>query len=217
VKMKKIGIIGGMGSLATVHAFKRIIDRFDSGIDQNCPQIIIDNKSQVPPRVKAALTGEGKDEVISEINASLDLMRREKVDAVFIACNTAHVFFKEYCTEDLNLINMVKTTLSCLPDNKPAIILGTRGTISSKVFDLYNTKEIKLFAPDDELQEIIDKVILQIKKGELSEELDELLFSKLKNLSHNLIIACTELSMFSHKHGLHCYDALECAIEKVLK
>jgi aspartate racemase len=53
--MKTIGMIGGMGPLATVHLFERIVLRTKAEKDQDHIRIIIDNNTNIQDRTKAIL------------------------------------------------------------------------------------------------------------------------------------------------------------------
>ncbi|WP_367271799.1 aspartate/glutamate racemase family protein, partial [uncultured Cetobacterium sp.] len=56
--MKKIGIIGGMGPLATVDLFNKIIKYSSASCDNEHIPIIIDNNTKIPDRTRAILYGE---------------------------------------------------------------------------------------------------------------------------------------------------------------
>lgn len=207
------GIIGGMGSYATVHAFKRILDRFSSEDDRDYPRIIIDNNAQVPPRVAAALTGKNKEGVIDSINASVKNLRACGVDKAIIACNTAHVFF-ESLSKDVELVNMVKETIRQVPEEKKSLILATTGTLQAKIFPE------KYLAPSEEEQTVVDKVIREIKAGDASKETIECMKDLLdEHHDKNIIVACTEISIFFNKQfpNINIYDTLEIGIETLLR
>ena len=58
-----VGIVGGMGSYATVDFFKRLVDAFPVEKEWDRPRIIIDNKCTMPSRVRALLYGEKREEL----------------------------------------------------------------------------------------------------------------------------------------------------------
>ena len=60
--MKTVGIIGGMGPLATVHLFERIVLRSKAQKDQEHIRVLIDNNTNIPDRTKAIL-GDGENPV----------------------------------------------------------------------------------------------------------------------------------------------------------
>ena len=56
--MNTIGILGGMGSYATVDLFRRLVDAFPAEKEWDRPRIIIDNNCTMPSRVRAILYNE---------------------------------------------------------------------------------------------------------------------------------------------------------------
>lgn len=56
--MKVLGVIGGMGPLATQVFYKRIIDRTEAACDQEHIDMIILNHASMPDRTAAIRTGD---------------------------------------------------------------------------------------------------------------------------------------------------------------
>ena len=54
---KIIGIVGGMGPMATVALFRMIVEHTKGETDQDHIRILIDNHPQIPDRTKAILSG----------------------------------------------------------------------------------------------------------------------------------------------------------------
>ena len=54
---KTIGIIGGMGPLATADLFRKIVEHTEAACDQEHIHILIDNNTNIPDRTKALLEG----------------------------------------------------------------------------------------------------------------------------------------------------------------
>ena len=54
---KTLGIIGGMGPLATADLFKKIVEHTEASCDQEHIHILIDNNTNIPDRTKALLDG----------------------------------------------------------------------------------------------------------------------------------------------------------------
>ncbi len=88
-----LGILGGMGPLATCEFFKKIIELTPAEKDQDHLHIIIDNNTNIPDRTEYIL-GKGKDPRIELIRSAI---RLESIGADYIAipCNTAHYFYDD--------------------------------------------------------------------------------------------------------------------------
>lgn len=66
-----VGIVGGMGSYATVGFFKRLVDAFPARYEWERPRILIDNRCTMPSRVRAILYGERRDELVRQLAESV--------------------------------------------------------------------------------------------------------------------------------------------------
>ena len=62
-----IGIVGGMGSYATLDFFRRILDAFPAEKEWDRPRIVIDNRCTMPSRVRAILYQEEKETIVKEM------------------------------------------------------------------------------------------------------------------------------------------------------
>ena len=90
-----IGIVGGMGSYATLDFFRRIIDAFPAVKEWERPRVLIDNYCTMPSRVRAILYNERKEELICDLCESVKNLLRSGADKIIFACNTSHVFIPE--------------------------------------------------------------------------------------------------------------------------
>ena len=62
-----IGVLGGMGTFATIHIFEQYAKIFPAEKEWERPRLIIDNNCTMPSRVRAVLYGEKRDELIGEM------------------------------------------------------------------------------------------------------------------------------------------------------
>ncbi|WP_415945581.1 aspartate/glutamate racemase family protein [Selenomonas montiformis] len=88
--MKTIGIIGGMGPMATADLMQKIILGTDAREDQDHIPMLIDNNTAIPDRT-AAILGQGPSPV-PELLRSADRLTRAGADFLIMGCNTAHYF-----------------------------------------------------------------------------------------------------------------------------
>ena len=65
-----IGVLGGMGTYATIHLFKQYADVFPAEKEWDRPRIIIDNRCTMPSRVLAFLRGVKKEELVRQMSAT---------------------------------------------------------------------------------------------------------------------------------------------------
>lgn len=168
--MKKIvGIIGGMGPLATIDLMQKITF-FTSAIkDQDHIHIIADSDSQIPDRTSAIL-GKGSDPLPLMIQ-SAQRLQNAGADFLVIACNTAHFFYeKVQMSVQIPIVHMPRETALFINENKykKVGLLATDGTVLTKIYQnncyFYGTNVI---VPNKSMQERVMEGIYAIKAGNL--------------------------------------------------
>lgn len=222
--MTKLGILGGMGPMATQLLYKMIIENTDASCDQEHIDMIILNHATVPDRTAAIKSGETK-KVLDVLAADIAMLTENGCSAIAIPCNTSHYFYTELQSKtDVPIINMIHSAIEHIKKDKPEIkkigILATDGTLST---DIYRKEcealGIEAFYPDEDVQKIVMDIIYnQIKKGEPGNPEDfGIIDQHLKAAGcEGAILACTELSCFKENHGLPRFytDALEILCQK---
>lgn len=67
-----IGVLGGMGTYATINLFKQYAEVFPAEKEWDRPRIIIDNRCTMPSRVRAFLYHENVDKLVEEMSDSIE-------------------------------------------------------------------------------------------------------------------------------------------------
>ena len=133
---KTLGIIGGMGPLATADIFNKIILFTDADCDEEHIHILIDNNPKIPNRTKAIL--EGNDKPFDFILESARKLENIGADILLIPCNTSHVYYDRLCESvKIPIINMIEETAKHVSDMKlkKVGLLATIGTIRAKLYE----------------------------------------------------------------------------------
>ncbi|MBS6845315.1 MAG: aspartate/glutamate racemase family protein [Firmicutes bacterium] len=86
---KTIGILGGMGPLATADLFRKITLLTKASCDNDHIRVYIDSNAQIPDRTAAILHG-GKDP-LPQMRAALHSLEACGASCVIMPCNTAGV------------------------------------------------------------------------------------------------------------------------------
>jgi aspartate racemase len=213
---KTLGIIGGMGPLATQYFYKKIIELTDASCDQEHLDLIILNHASMPDRTDLILSGR-TDELYEALLYDAKKLESLSVEAIAIPCNTSHLLVDRLQEElSIPIINMIKEAVKDLNKEIECVgILATDGTIKSGLYQKSCLEAgIKPYVPSPEKQELVMKIIYEgIKAGN---EIDYNDVIKIEGeLSANgcqaAIIACTELSCFKDMYKLPDYyiDAME--------
>ncbi len=220
--MYKLGVIGGMGPLATNEFYKRIIEMTPAKKDSEHIDTIILSHATLPDRTNSILTGHETD-FINAIKNDFDILNSLQVSKIAIPCNTSHYFYDKFCEmTNIEIINMVEETVKRAKSHgyDKAYVFGTSGTLQAKVYEKYaeqNQLEI-LYIDYDEKKFVMD-LIYDIKdKGVYrSKEFENLLKSRLNENTIG-IIACTELSLLPLDKPLisMTIDALDVLVDKAV-
>ena len=97
-----LGIIGGMGSEATVEIYKRIIERTKHTCDQEHMRICILNNSIIPDRTNYILNnGENP---LPYLNESIKDLENIGAKYFIVPCNTAHYLRKIMIIKQYSLL-----------------------------------------------------------------------------------------------------------------
>lgn len=170
---KKVGIIGGMGPLATVDLFAKIVNNTPANIDQDHIRIIIDNNPQIPSRVDAIL--EGTESPLSAMQQSAKLLEIAGASFIILACNTAHHWIKDLrASVSIPVYSIIENAATYISMNHRRysghiLLLATEATISLGLYQqAFENKNMLLQIPTHEEQAIFYKAIRRVKAGELS-------------------------------------------------
>ncbi len=220
---KIVGIIGGMGPLATVDLMNKIISYTPAMRDQDHIHIIADNYSQIPDRTTAIL-GKGIDPT-PYIVQSAQRLQNAGAEFLVIACNTAH-FFYEAAKRSVSvpILHMPLETARFVQENnfRKVGLLATDGTIKTKLYqNSCQNYRIDVIEPDKEMQEKVMEGIYAIKGGNLETGFLHLstVADKLKESGAEAIIAgCTEVPLvLKSSENICVIDPTEIVAKMVIK
>ena len=202
----RIGIIGGLGPLATVKFMEMLNTRLNNY--HNEYEIVVINDPTTPDRTSYILDNNNE----NPIHAILKMVKKLelfKCDLIVMPCNTASYFYKEI-TSNTNIlfINIVEETVQYLNklNIKKVGLLATEGTIKSKIYEeLLNEYNIELIVPDKSEQYTISSIIYDgIKSGKYIDlnKFNEIV-KDLKNKNcEKIILGCTELSALKEIYNI---------------
>jgi len=215
----KLGIIGGLGPLATVYFYELLTTKTKAKKDQDHLDMIILSHASTPDRTDYILDNTKQNPYKNLLN---DCKILEKLGCKFISipCNTASYFIKRLQRQiNIPISNIITNTTKYLKKKnyKSAILMATTGTIKSKLYQKALEKEnIKCIFPNqDKVMEIIYEYIKKGKKISIN-----ILKEALKNTyGECIILGCTELSILKKQFNLDdkFIDPLEIEAETILK
>ena len=218
---KKLGILGGMGPLATYTLYKNIIKSTPAKKDQDHIGMVILNASYIPDRTAGILHG-GESPLPYLLNA-LKTLENAGCDLIAVPCNTSHYFFGDMqnnCkVKILNMIDLTAEKLKSLGIAK-TYLMATEGTIKTGVYQKYFTdKNIEIIPATDEETAEMMRVIYEVKADKNPDT------GKLRNIAdkyhklgcEKIILGCTEFSVTDMNNTEFVIDAMEVLKEKILE
>lgn len=196
---KTIGIVGGMGPLATSDLFRKIVEVTDAKSDQEHVRVCIDNNTEIPDRTAAILNG-GEDPVPEMVKSAVRLQGMG-ADVLIMPCNTAHYFYDRLIPfVDTPFLNMIEETAKEIKRRgiKKVGLLATDGTCRSGVYkNVFDAMDIEMCMPSpDKQKSVMDVIYKGVKAGNLSIELTgfyEAMDELFEKGAKTLILGCTEL------------------------
>ena len=223
-----IGVLGGMGTYATINLFNEYANIFEAIKEWDRPRIIIDNRCTMPSRVRAFLYNEKVDQLVDEMAESMKYLSVAGATRIILACMTSHLFLPkiyEKVPEIKNkVINLIDNCTKYIKDDniKEIYLLASEGTIESKVFQKELEKyNINCLYPTNDDYQIIRDCIEAVKQNKYTNDIKDK-FLNLINRSKYVILGCTELPILYNKYkdDIKCkkaYDPLSLGLETLKK
>lgn len=217
---KTIGIIGGMGPLATADLFRKIVTNTNASTDQEHIKILIDNNTDIPDRTEAIINN-GKNPLPQMIKSAVSLWAMG-AQILVMPCNTAHYFLPEIQKYvDIPILNMIEITGEAIIKRgiKTVGLLATQGTINSGIYQkVFDKKGIEIVVPDETEQTVINDLIYNgVKAGKKDYDVSairDVINSMLDLGAEILVLGCTELPVAMDMYKLDynvCDPTLELA------
>lgn len=197
-EVKTIGVIGGLGPLATA----KFIEILNSKITkEKTIEYLVINDPTTPDRT-AFILNESKDSPLPNILKMVDKLNKYNVDIIVMPCNTASYFNDEIIKNTtIKTMNIVEETIKYLKENsiKTVGVLATKGVLKSGTYkhycDKYGIKMLEPSATDEEkIMDVIYKGVKANKEVNIEDVYD--VAKKLHDLgATKIILGCTELSV----------------------
>ena len=208
---KTLGIIGGMGPMATADLLRKIVSLTKADSDRDHMRILIDDHAQIPDRTAAILSG-GEDPLPYMLDSAQKLASIG-AECLIMPCNTAHYFLPELKKEiPLPFVSMLEATARVCADRygieKKAGILATKGTIASGLYQkALEERGVPYVLPDETERDALMQVIYDgVKAGAAPESYRENMQKVTDGMSGRgadyYILGCTELPVAYEELGM---------------
>ena len=195
-----IGVLGGMGPLATVDFFSKLIAATPASCDADHVPLLIQSDPRIPPRPPAILSGAPSP--LPALLAGRDRLITGGALALAMPCNTAHFWHAELAQDCpvpfLSIVQVCCDELGALAAPGASIgLIATRATLAARIFDapLLAAGYSPLPPEDSQLDDVILPAIEHVKAGRAAiggQLIEHAVTRLLARGAAAVILACTE-------------------------
>ena len=169
---KVLGVLGGMGPLATVDFLRKLIEETPAARDEDHIPVIAWSVPQIPSR-PPAITSNGESPLPAML-AGLRTLKTAGAVAIAIPCNTAHYWYDDLVREGgLPIIHIADAALAELASRrvtgKTIGLIATTGTLAAGFFQqrLAVRGYHHVINTDADIEALVLPAIAHVKRNEL--------------------------------------------------
>lgn len=201
---KSLGILGGMGPMATAEIYAKIVALTKADCDNDHIRVYIDSNAKIPDRTAAILHG-GENPVPYMIDSAKKL-EQAGAGCIIIPCNTAHYFFDEVSSAvSVPFLHLIKEGARAVPQGSKPALLATSGTVKTGLYSKAMAEYgFEIIVPDEEHQKIAMRAIEDTKAGVTTDraQFDKLLNHLKERGADSFVLGCTEFPLVFKWLGL---------------
>lgn len=213
----RLGVIGGLGPMATAYFLELIVAMTDASRDQEHPEIIVMNIPSIPDRT-AYILGKSSENPVIPMVALGKQLKELGVSVIATPCITAHYFHEQLQKGiDLPVIHAIRATAATMKDAgiRRVGLMATDGTVQSGIFQKeVEAAGMEMLLPSPTAQAKVMSIIYDYVKAGLTpdmslfEDVQQELF---ESGAEVIVLGCTELSLLKKDYplGSGILDALE--------
>ena len=214
---KTLGVLGGVGPLATVYFADLIVKMTPASCDQDHIRTIVSNNPKIPDRTDYILD-RTKPDPLPAMVSDAKMLASLGCDLIAIPCNTAHFFYDEIQKNvDVRVMNIIEETFRFARRTVPHVqkvgVLATSGTLYSNVYPTVAERfGVGCVYPDVRDAETLMHIIYdEVKAGRKADE--AAFFAIVERMKaagcDAVILGCTELSAIYYELGIRRPDVLD--------
>ena len=212
-----LGVIGGLGPIATAHFMELVIRMTEAHTDQEHLDMILYNRPSIPDRTGYILDPT-KPNPLPEMIRVGNALARQGAKLIAIPCMTAHYFHRELTRYiEAPIVHAIHETAAHLKKHgiSKVGIMATDGTIRSKLFQQELERHgMEAIIPGQQGQKCVMSVIYDDIKANRPADMEKFNYasSELREKgAQAIILGCTELSLVKRDYpiGAGYLDAME--------
>ena len=195
-----IGILGGMGPLATADFFNKLIAATVAGNDEDHVPVLIQSDPRIPSRPAAILNN--AESPLPALLEGRDRLIAAGALALAMPCNTAHYWFAQLQANcPVPFLSIVDATCDevaqRVPAGAPIGLIATGATLATHLFDrrLEAMGLVPILPTEDEMARLVLPAIAMVKAGQAlqgGQLVEQAVQALLVRGASAVLLACTE-------------------------
>lgn len=214
-----LGIVGGLGPLASAEFLKTIYEHWVGALEQESPRVLLCSDPTFPDRTESLLNG-SEEQLLEKLIATLTCLREMGASRFVICCFTIHHLLPRVPHElRSRLVSLIDVVYEELNERRvPHLLLCTLGTRRLGTFErheLWPQLRHLFVVPDEMDQHEVHRLIYEIKSGADVRRRIAFIENLLDKYNVNSFIAgCTEIHLLAkhfcatHENERRCIDPL---------
>ena len=207
--MKKVGIIGGAGPLASALFYQTVIQECYNQA-QFVPEIHLLNF----PFTRGLTSEEGLHNgtlLEKELQYCLDIFTLNGIEIGILACNTLHLYLN-MLPKTIPFVSLPETVMTeaRTRGHHRILVLGTQNTCYS---NLYCHQDLEVLYPPKMIQLDLDAIIDRVLQGKILQEDSHYVSKFIEEYSKTtsfdgIVLGCTDLPVLHHHFPIQAYKPL---------
>jgi aspartate racemase len=198
-----IGVLGGMGPLASAGFVRTIYGMYRGRIEQECPQVVLYSNPSIGDRTATFLSGGDCEPMLRELEQGIRTLLLANADEIVICCVTMHYLLPRLPFElRRHVISLIDTAIDEIRGSGGKCLLAcTTGSCRLGLFQRHKdwpAIERRMVLPDQDEQERLHQAIYALKRTHSTKPLIQTLHSiAARQGATSIVCGCTELHLIS--------------------
>ena len=219
--MKKLGIIGGAGPLASALFYETLIHE-SYQLGHPLPEIVLLNY----PFSRGLTPEESRNHGIvvrEELRHCLQALERAGAEVGVLVCNTLHLELAQAPIGNICFLQIPDLVLEKIHEKKSKrlLLLATQNTCDSSI---YHQSGVTIFRPSLKEQKVVDNAIDHVLMGTFSEQDSLQIMELIRNFPEEIdgvILGCTDLPVLHHhfpiRLSIPIYDSVKIPAKTIMR
>lgn len=224
IKMKKVGILGGMSYESTIKYYDLLLQKyFDRYQDYHYPEVLIYSLNF--QKVIDYELGDNEGIYVNYLMDGIKSLQNGGADFIIMAANSPHAVYDRLIQKsEVPILSIVEATAEKAKSKnlRRLLLLGIKYTMQSSFYkDYFAKSDMEVITPLDSEQDIINQIIFdELVIGKFTKESKSMLLKIIKNYDvDGVILGCTELPLILQQNDtkIVLLDTVEIHVETALQ